>query len=204
MTKLLSFRKSLGRYTTEPMVWLLVRTSVTPNMLTWFGFCLAIVTAVVIVSGNLLVAGLLVLFSGYFDILDGALARRTDKVTRYGCVLDATLDRLSEAAVLFGILVLFVTAKDTSSYSLISREWAIYLVVITLIISPLVSYIRARSEASGIQCEVGIFTRMERVLLLALGLLINQVVIIIAIIALFSFITCGQRLYYVYKKTTLL
>jgi len=170
-------------------------------MITWFGLCLAVVTAVLIAIGNLLAAGLLMLVSGYFDILDGALARHTDKATRFGAILDSTLDRLSEAVVLLGILALFLITKEPNLFALIDRQWAVFLVGVTLLGSPLVSYIRARAEALGIQCQVGIFTRTERVIVLVLGLLTKQIIIALAIIALLSLITAGQRLFYVHKQT---
>jgi CDP-diacylglycerol--glycerol-3-phosphate 3-phosphatidyltransferase len=166
-------------------------------MLTWFGFCVAIITAIVIGLGNVIAGGILVLVSGYFDILDGALARRTNQATRFGAVLDSTLDRFSEAVVLLGITALFLTGRP----QWISNEWAVLLVSTTLIGSLLVSYIRARAETQGINCEVGIFTRAERVIVLTLGLLVNQIVIALGIIAILSFVTVGQRLFHVYRKT---
>jgi len=201
MTKLPGFRRSIAYYLTEPTVRLLAKTSITPSMITWFGLCLAVVTAVLIAIGNLLAAGLLMLVSGYFDILDGALARHTDKATRFGAILDSTLDRLSEAVVLLGILALFLITKEPNLFALIDRQWAVFLVGVTLLGSPLVSYIRARAEALGIQCQVGIFTRTERVIVLVLGLLTKQIIIALAIIALLSLITAGQRLFYVHKQT---
>jgi len=194
-------RRLLAGYLTTPAVWLLAKTPVTPSILTWLGFVLALVTAAIIATGNILAAGILVLFSGYFDILDGALARHTNKTTKFGAILDSTLDRLSEAVLLLGILVLFLITKEQSMFSIIDREWAILLIGFTFLGSTLVSYIKARAEANGIKCETGIFTRTERVLILALGLLINQITICLAIIALFSAITAGQRLFHVYLQT---
>ena len=194
-------RRLLANYLTTPTVWLLAKTPITPSILTWIGFGLALVTAAIIVTGNILIAGLLILFSGYFDILDGALARYTNKTTKFGAILDATLDRLSEAVLLLGILGLFLITNEQSMFILIDREWAILLVGLTFLGSTLVSYIKARAEANGIKCEIGIFTRTERVVILALGLLINQITICLAVIALFSIITAGQRLFYVYQQT---
>ena len=77
------------------------------------------------------------------------------------------------------------------------------LVTRALLSSPLVSYIRARAEALRIECQVGIFTRAERVIVLELGLLINQIVIALAIITVLSLVTAGQRLFYVRKQTKL-
>ncbi len=196
-------RKSAAHYLTRPAVWLLAKTSITPSTITWFGLCLAGGATALIIMGQLLAAGFLILIAGYFDILDGALARRTDQTTRSGAILDSTVDRLSEAVVLIGILALFVFTEEQSLFTLLSRKWAILLVGLALLSSPLVSYIRARAEALKIECQVGIFTRAERVIVLALGLLVNQVTIALAIITVLSLITAGQRLLSVQKQARL-
>jgi len=138
-----------------------------------------------------------VLLAGFFDILDGALARRTNQTTRFGALLDSTLDRLSEGLLLLGILILNLL-KDQLTVEVL-------LVCLALIGSLLVSYIRARAEALGLECQVGLFTRAERVTVLALGLLLSQIdyalITALAIIVLFSFITAGQRVVYVWQQT---
>ena len=196
MAKLSEVRKTVAGYLTEPAVWLLSRTSITPSAITWFGFLLAVGAAALITIGHLFAAGFVVLIAGFCDILDGALARRTNQVTPFGTILDSTIDRLSEAVVLIGILVLY--ARD-HSFALV------LLVCIALLASLLVSYIRARAEALGLECQVGLFTRAERVIVLALGLLLSQIdyaflVIALAIIVVFSFFTAGQRLIYVQQQ----
>ncbi len=194
--KLSGIRKSLARYLTQPVVLLLARTSITPNAITWFGFLLAIAAAVLILRGQLFAAGFVVLIAGFFDILDGALARYVNRTTRFGAVLDSTLDRLSEASLLLSILILY--ARDQSSLHIL-------LVGFALLGSLLVSYTRARAETQGLECEVGLFTRTERVVVLALGLLLsrlaNTLVVALAIIVVFSFFTVGQRLFYVWQQT---
>ena len=184
-------RKAASGFFTEPVIRLLARTPVTPNALTWFGFALAVVAAVLIANGYLIIAGVVVLFGGYFDMLDGALARRTNRVSRFGSVLDSTLDRVSEGVLLLGVLALF-SARGS--------DIGILLVGIVLISSMLVSYIRAKAESLGLVCLVGVFTRPERVIVLALGLFINQLEIALGVIAAFSFITVGQRLVHVWRQ----
>ena len=191
MAKSSGVRDTVANYLTQPAVRLLARTSITPSTLTWFGFLLAVGAAALIIGGHIFAAGFVVLFAGFFDILDGALARHTNRTTRFGAVLDSTLDRLSEAVVLIGILLYF---SNQSSI-------AVLLVCLALLGSLLVSYIRARAEALGLECQVGLFTRAERVIVLALGLLLNQIVIALAIIVAFSFFTFGQRLIYVWQQT---
>lgn len=198
MLNLARWRDPVAYYLTWPVVRLLAKTLITPSAITWLGFLLAVGAALLIVSGQLLAAGLVVLVAGYFDILDGALARYTNRTSRFGALLDSILDRLSEGVLLLGILVLY------------AREQSVVMVVLVglaLFGSLLVSYIRARAEAAGLECRVGLFTRTERVIVLTLGLLLshlaNALAIALVIIVVFSFVTVGQRLVYVWQQTRL-
>jgi CDP-diacylglycerol--glycerol-3-phosphate 3-phosphatidyltransferase len=183
------FRSSLALRLTGPVVRVLARTPVTPNALSWSGFILALGAAALIIAGYPLGAGIVLLVAGFFDILDGALARLIKKATPFGAVLDATLDRLSEGVVLLAILAV---------YAIQASLWGVVLVGAALVLSQLVSYIRARSEAQGLACKVGIFTRAERVIVLALGLLLSRfepaLTIALAVIVVFSVVTVIQRL----------
>ena len=197
MTRLTGIRESIAYYFTQPVVRLLAKTPITPNAITWFGLLVAVGAAVLISTSHLFAAGFVVLVGGFFDIIDGALARNTNRTSRFGAVLDSTLDRLAEAAVLIGILALYAREQSVIGVLVVGFAW---------LGSLLVSYIRARAEALGLECQVGLFTRAERVVVLALGLLLNQVVdnaliIALAIIVVFSFITVGQRLFYVWRQT---
>jgi CDP-diacylglycerol--glycerol-3-phosphate 3-phosphatidyltransferase len=202
MVKLPEIRKTLARYAAEPLVRLLAATHVSPNTLTWLGFMLTLGAAALIAMGHLLTAGIMVLVAGSFDILDGALARWTNRITRFGGILDSTLDRLSDAVLLFGVLGLFLPAQEQSAlFTFIPKEWSIVLVFIALASSQFVSYIRARAEAAGLECQVGLFTRAERVVVLVLGLLTSQVSIALAIIAALSLVTFIQRSVYLWQQT---
>ena len=189
VAKLSEIRKTIAYYFTQPVVRLLARTPVTPDALTWFGFLVNAGAAALIIIDRPFAAGFVVLFAGLFDMLDGALARSTNRTTRFGAVLDSIIDRLAEAVLLLGILVLYTREQSTAG---------ILVVAVALLGSLMVSYIRARAEALGLECQVGFFTRAERVVVLALGLLLSQIdhalIVALAIIALFSFITFGQRL----------
>lgn len=184
-------RKALSYYLANPIISVLARTPVTPNSLTFFSFLLAAGASALIATANLLAAGFVFLAAGLLDILDGALARQTDRVTRFGAVLDSTLDRLAEGVVLLGILFLYADEGTTSG---------ILLTGAVMLTSLLVSYIKARAEAAGIGCTVGIFTRPERIVVLVLGLFINQLEITLFIIAAFSLFTAGQRLFCVWQQ----
>ena len=202
MVKLPQVRKTIAYRITKPVVQLLATMPISPNTITWLGFLLTVGAAALIATEHLLAAGLMVLLAGLFDILDGALARWTNRTTRFGGILDSTLDRLSEATLLLGILVLFLLVEEQSVlFTLLARKWSILLVGVALLISPLVSYIRVRAEAMGLECQVGLFTRFERVIVLVVGLLVNQVVIALAIIVVLSFVTVGQRLVHVWQQT---
>jgi CDP-diacylglycerol--glycerol-3-phosphate 3-phosphatidyltransferase len=184
---------------TEPIVRLLIKTHITPNTLTWLGFSIALGAAAVIATGYPFVAGFIVLAAGFFDILDGALARRTGKVTRFGAILDSTLDRVSEAVLLLGILIFYLLWREQPTLGIL-------LIGLALFASPLVSYLRAKGEALGLECQVGVFTRAERVIALAVGLWLSRVsdyglIISLAVIVGFSFATAGQRLLYLKRKT---
>ena len=196
MTKLVEARKTAARYLTRHAVRLLARTAITPNEITWSGFLLSAGAAALIITEHLLAAGFMVLAAGLCDTLDGALARVTNRTTRFGAILDSTLDRVSEAVLLLGILVLYARAQFLPG---------VILAGIALSGSLLVSYVRARAEAAGLECEAGLFTRVERVIILALGLLLSQIdyalVTAIGVIALFSLLTTVQRLLHVRRQT---
>jgi CDP-diacylglycerol--glycerol-3-phosphate 3-phosphatidyltransferase len=182
---LTQFRDAAGRNITRPVVTLLAKTPLTPSALTWFGFAVSVGAAVLVAYDSLLAAGLLVLVAGLFDMLDGALARHTGRVSRFGAVLDSTLDRLSEAAILVAAIFLFATEAKVA---------AAVLAGVTLAGAMTVSYLRAKTEALGLAGRSGLFTRPERVIVLALGLLFDQLIVALVVVAVFSFITAGQRL----------
>jgi len=194
--RLSEFRKAVANRLTQPAVRLLARTPITPNALTCIGFFISVGAAVLIITGHLFAAGFVVLFTGFFDSLDGALARYTNRTTRFGAALDSILDRVSEAVLLLGILVVFAVEQSFGPT---------LLVCVTLLGSLLVSYVRARAEALDVECEVGFFTRTERVIVLGLGLLLSSIdyalITALAIIAVFSFITVGQRVHHIWRQT---
>jgi CDP-diacylglycerol--glycerol-3-phosphate 3-phosphatidyltransferase len=192
MASLAEIRGSIASRITNPVVGILSRSGIKPNALTFINLALNIVAAYVIAGSHFVLGGVLVLVSGLFDLLDGALARFTGQTTRFGAILDSTVDRISEAAILCGLLVWYIPQE---------AKIAIVLVFAVLIGSFLVSYIRARAEGLGLQCQIGLFTRAERVIVLAIGLLVNQVFITLCILAVLIYITVVQRLLYLWKQT---
>jgi CDP-diacylglycerol--glycerol-3-phosphate 3-phosphatidyltransferase len=184
--------KQPARRIAEAVARSLARTGVTPNVLTLVGFVLNVLVAIVLASGSLRLGGVLLLLAGLFDTLDGALARVTGASSRFGAFLDSTLDRYAEAALLFGLLFEATRRGDTSV------ELLTFVVIVG---SLMVSYCRARAEGLGLDCEVGIAPRPERVLLLGLGLIVHLEVIALAILALLTHVTAVQRILHVRAAT---
>ena len=195
MPKLENTRRLISGHIAPPLARLLARTPLTPNSLTWIGFFITAGAAALIVTGHMLVAGIVVVAAGLFDMLDGAVARATGRVTRFGAILDSTLDRLCEAMLLLALLVVFAREQQVG--------WCL-LSGVAMLGSLMVSYIRARIEGLGVECKAGIFTRPERVAIMALGLLLSNInyalVIAVGLLALFSFITVIERLVYAWRN----
>ncbi|HEY91097.1 MAG TPA: CDP-alcohol phosphatidyltransferase family protein [Dehalococcoidia bacterium] len=196
MTTLEGVRRTLGYYLTQPLMKLLARTSVTPNMITCFGVLISISAGVVIALGHPFIAGFIVLVGGFFDTIDGALARYTGQTSRFGAILDSTLDRLAEAAVLLGLIVYYAAEQSVPGIVVAGIVW---------IASMLVSYIRARAEAMGLDCTTGLFTRAERIVIMVLGLLLSRIdsalLIALSVVAALSVVTVVQRLHHVWNQT---
>lgn len=192
MPSLAELRGNLASRITNPLVGILSKSRLKPNTLTFIELAISIGAAYAIVTGYFLLGGILVLVSGLFDLLDGALARFTKQSTKFGAILDSTIDRLSEAAIFCGLLVWYMPKVATLE---------IVLIFAALIGSFLVSYIRARAEGLGLECRVGLFTRAERVIVLAVGLLVNQVFIALWVLVVFVYITVAQRLLYLHEAS---
>lgn len=182
---LAELRANLALRITNPVIGILGKSGIKPDALTFTGLAINIGAAYVIATGHFPLGGILILVAGLFDLLDGALARFAKKTTKFGAILDSTVDRISEAAIFCGLLVWYMPGRSE-----------ILLIFAVLIGSFLVSYIRARAEGLGLECKGGLFTRAERVIVLAVGLLVNQVVIALWILVVFVYITVVQRLVY--------
>lgn len=185
------WRRKISVHFTVPVAKALSHTPITPNAITWIGFVIIWGAAFLVATQHFLWGGIVVLAASVMDAFDGALARHTGKVTRFGAVLDSTLDRLSEGVVLLSIM--YVMACE-------GLQWVVLLCGATMLLSISVSYIRARAEGMGVECSEGWFTRTERVVVIALGLIINQIVIALSIVAVLSLITVIQRLYVAWRK----
>ncbi|MCX7911601.1 MAG: CDP-alcohol phosphatidyltransferase family protein [Dehalococcoidales bacterium] len=195
MSRLEKTRKSLGQSLAVPLARALAKLHFTPNALTLLGFLIAAAAAVLTGMGYFLAGGAVYLFAGLFDMLDGALARLTGKTSRFGGVLDSSIDRISEGMVLIALIYVSSRSGDVAMGVLCG---------VAMLGSFMVSYIRARMEGAGIACQAGIFTRPERVIVLSLGLLLARfdyaLSAVLGIIALFSWITVVERLVHAWRR----
>ena len=164
----------------------------TPNALTVIGVVLNIAVAVIIAIGQAQVGGALLLVASAFDMLDGAVARATGASSRFGGFLDSTLDRYSEAVVYGGVLIYLLNRPDDAKTGAI-------LVFLSSAGALLISYARARAEAAGYTASVGLAARPERVILLALCLLINQPLWALWVLAAVTHITALTRIVHVWR-----
>jgi CDP-diacylglycerol---glycerol-3-phosphate 3-phosphatidyltransferase len=189
--------RSAPRWFTDPIVDVLARLGVTPNMLTVAGVIGNVIAAVLAAGGEFVVAGLVVLASSSLDMLDGALARATGRATDFGFVFDAVMDRISEAAVLFGLLVYFSDRGDRTEE---------LLIFVSVVASILVSYVRARAEVVGVEMREGLFSRAPRVALISAGLILDavwddSVTVMLWALAVLASVTVVQRLGLVWLRT---
>lgn len=174
-----------------PVVKFFIERDLNPNLFTTVGFVVSIVSAYFFGIGSLTIAGILVLLSGTFDIIDGKVARATNRVTKFGALYDSTLDRYAEVIMFFGLAYYFVS---------LDYLWRSVAVSIALGGSLMVSYVRARAEGLGLECKVGIMQRPERIVLIGFGAIIHEYVLMGAVIAIaiLANFTAGQRLYHVW------
>ena len=185
-------RRAMARYFEEPAARLLHTLKLTPTAVTITGLVLNLGVAYLAAVDLLLPAGLLLIVASAFDMLDGALARLTGRESRFGALLDSVSDRLGEAAVLFGLLVLFY--NDDSAAGVV-------LAFLAMVASFMVSYLRARGEGLGIRSDVGIMTRPERMVVLTVGMLVGHMLVPLGIIVTLSTLTAGQRLHHLWGQT---
>jgi CDP-diacylglycerol--glycerol-3-phosphate 3-phosphatidyltransferase len=146
----------------SPIAKTIASLGITANMVTLFGLVVNLMAAFCFATGRLVLAGILILFGGSFDMMDGAVARARKITNSAGALLDSVIDRYSEAVIFLGALIYFYRLPNLSG---------VILVFAAVIGSILVSYVRARAEGLRIECKVGLMQRPERIVLLALGVL---------------------------------
>lgn len=196
-----SFRilpKKLISFTLDSLnqvAYLFVNLKIGPNALSFMALISGIGAGVLFFLKHPFWAGIMIVISGLFDILDGKVAVNTNQKSLFGAIFDSALDRYSEFFIYLGLAAYF------------RNHWALWLTFWTILGSSMVSYTRARAEGLGIECKIGIMQRAERMLLLFLGAMIGSLfnifdpamITVLAIIAVFSNITAIQRTFYVKK-----
>ncbi len=191
------------RRAVEPIMATLTRWRVHPNTLSTIGFLITCSSGFFFHSHHVRTAGVLILLGGIFDLFDGTVARRTGLASPFGAFYDSTLDRLSEIAVYLGLLSLY------NDYRLeLGDVGTIYAIMLAMAGSLMISYTRARAEALGIHCTVGLMQRAERVILIGLAALAfgedgNGIVlkVVIYVLAVLTNLTVIQRIWWVWRNT---
>jgi len=169
----------------------LIKLGLTPNLMTGLGFAITGLGAYFLSQGQMVLGGLLILIAGPFDALDGSMARLLGQPTKFGAFVDSVTDRWSEMLIFLGLLYFYLQGNDPSA------ALVCILIFVATMGSVMVSYTKARAEALGFDCNVGLLTRMERYLVLAPGLLLNLPVVALWIIAVLANVTALQRALYV-------
>jgi CDP-diacylglycerol--glycerol-3-phosphate 3-phosphatidyltransferase len=165
-----------------------------PNLLTILGLFINLASGILIATGALIAGGIVLLFASVFDILDGAVARVTGKVYRYGAFLDSTTDRYAEGFTFMGLLYYYLFNGHHTVEPM--------LVIASLTGSLLVSYVRARAQSLGFVCDGGLLARPERVVLIVLGLLFPVILLpVLWVLAVLTNVTAVQRIYFVWRQS---
>jgi CDP-diacylglycerol---glycerol-3-phosphate 3-phosphatidyltransferase len=174
----------------EALMSAIGRVPLTPNQVSVVGLMLTFLASGLVAFGHLRYAGVVLVFAGTCDILDGALARSTKASYPYGAFLDSTLDRYAEGAIYLGIAAYFVSIGGSL------QRWLVLATLAALAGSFLVSYVRARAQSLGFTCETGLFARPERVVVTVVGLIFGAPVlyVVVFLLALLTNLTALQRI----------
>src|SRR5262245_16353848 len=177
----------------------LALTRISPNVLTFLGLVINTVAAILFGYARsqnhdrmFLYAGLVIIGAGIFDMVDGRVARATSRVTTFGAFFDSVIDRYSDIALFFGLLVYYARAN---------RFFYVVLVGLVMTTSVMVSYTRARAESLIPTCKVGFLERPERIVLVIIGALFNRMAPVLWVIAVLSTITVIHRIIFTYQQT---
>jgi CDP-diacylglycerol--glycerol-3-phosphate 3-phosphatidyltransferase len=174
----------------------LIGSRLTPNGISLAGFALNVLAAVLVWQTELFWGGVAFIVGSVMDTLDGAYSRMSGKGTPFGAFLDSTLDRIEEGIVLTAVAVTFAHERN---------EAAVAAVVVAVLASLVVSYTRARAEALGVECKVGLATRAIRVVILSAGLVFAAIGLLepaVYVLAGLSSLTVAQRILHVRRELT--
>ncbi|MGH2866367.1 MAG: CDP-alcohol phosphatidyltransferase family protein [Solirubrobacteraceae bacterium] len=185
---------------TQAMRERLIESRLTPNAISLTGFILNLTAAGLLVGRLFFLAGVAFIVGSIMDTLDGRYSRMSGKGTQFGAFLDSTLDRLEEGIVLTAVAAYFASRHEPA---------AVAAVVVAVLGSLMVSYTRARAEALGVACKVGLATRPVRVVILSIGLVFARGASLghfellapaVYVLAVLTAVTMIQRILYVRKQ----
>lgn len=190
----MTFTRAIG-VACNSMIRLIVRglalSKIHPNVLTFLGLLINGIAAVQLARGQFFTAGLIIIGAGLFDMVDGRVARETNRVTRFGGFFDSVLDRYSDLALLMGLLVW---------YGSINLPGYVVLTAVAMTASVMISYTRARAENSIPTCKVGFMERPERVVLLIIGALFDRMAPVLWVIAVLGNLTVVHRMVFTWQE----
>jgi len=190
----MTYTRAIGM-TLNKVIMLIVRalalSKIHPNVLTFLGLVINGVAAWLLAAGQFRWGGVVIICAGLFDMVDGRVARETNRVTRFGGFFDSVLDRYSDLALLVGLLVW---------YGSINRPFYVVLTAIAMTGSVMVSYTRARAENSIPTCKVGFMERPERVVLVIIDALFDRMAPVLWVIAVMANLTVVHRMVFTWQE----
>jgi CDP-diacylglycerol--glycerol-3-phosphate 3-phosphatidyltransferase len=189
---LTDFVRQWSRGIVVPITRAISWSGVSPNFITIAGFILTAADAAVLAMGYVQMAGLLLILAAVLDAIDGSLARLQNRVTRFGAFLDSTIDRFSEAVLLLGALIYYLNQGQART--------EIILLFVALFGSLLVSYTKARGEAIGVMVKGGLLSRFERIVILIIAMVLNELTVAVWILAVLTNVTAIQRIWLVWQS----
>lgn len=192
MLMLTTWLRKTTQWLLFPIASSLGRMGIVANTLTVVGCLLNITVGIMLAQGLFLPGGLLLILASGFDAADGTLARKFGGETKFGGFLDSCLDRVSESAILLGLMWWYLGQPG------VAEE---FLAALAIFGGMMVSYTRARAEGLGLDCKVGFFTRVERTIVMILGLVSGLVPLMVYIMAVGTVLTAAHRMLYVYQHT---
>jgi CDP-diacylglycerol---glycerol-3-phosphate 3-phosphatidyltransferase len=190
----MTYTRAIG-LSANKIIRLIVRalalSKINPNVLTFLGLVINMIAAACLAFGHFRTAGFVIIFAGLFDMVDGRVARETNRVTRFGAFFDSVLDRYSDLGLLVGLLVY---------YGSINRASYVVLTSVVMTASVMISYTRSRAENIIPTCKVGFLERPERVVLLIIGALFDRMAPVLWVIAVLGNLTVIHRMIFTYQE----
>ena len=188
------FLRKIFKNIIDPIAGFFLKIGLRANVITVIGFALAGLSAYFLASGRFLIGGLVLLVGAPLDVIDGAMARLQGETSKFGALLDSVTDRYAELVVLLGLLIYYLEKGN---------QLACILVFVAAAGSVMVSYTKARAESLGFTAKVGLLTRVERMIVMIICLLIKQPMIALWIIAIVANATAIQRMLFVHKQAVI-